>query len=447
MLESLIISKNKLIDWFIPDGTKINDSELYAKRRFIEAVMVIFVASFSGFLLNAFGIRDSFPSELAMINCIAILFMHKNRIRTLFIANIFVGFFYIALTYGVMNNSTGITFYFRWYIAIPMFSMLFINKNSTIFWSLLIILSHIGLFFYEFPINSPLDNQGRKLYFFTNTTIFYIILIMLIYVYSVGKEFISKKLMEEQKEIKKQAADLIIMQRELIEKNNVLKTYAHVVSHDLKSPIRSIRSFAELLKTTLLKKDIDDALINQQLSFINDNAIQMEELVSDILRYAELNNDRSREFRETNLNILLNQVISTLSDQSAVKNILIYQIDLPIIRLLPTQTKQIFQNLISNSLKFVDESRALKIEIFEEDHKDYVLFKIKDNGIGIRQEHLKDIFLPFKRFNSPSKYNGSGIGLANCAKVVKRHRGKIWAESVEGEGSTISFTLSKNMFT
>jgi signal transduction histidine kinase len=309
----------------------------------------------------------------------------------------------------------------------------------------MIMLSYLGLLFYEYPITSVLHDPEYKLFFFTDTLVFYSVILLLIYVYFVGKEFIDKKLIREQEAIKKQATDLIIMQRELLEKNNDLKTYAHIVSHDLKSPIRGIRSFAELLKTTLSKKGIDDVAIDQQLSFINDNALQMEELVTDILRYAELNNDRSREFREINLNILLNQVISSLNDQSAVKNILIYQTDLPIIRVLPTQTKQIFQNLISNSLKFVDDSRALKIEIFEEDHKDYVLFKIKDNGIGIRQEHLKSIFLPFKRFNSPSKYNGSGIGLANCAKVVKRHQGKIWAESIEGEGSTFSFTLSKNI--
>jgi light-regulated signal transduction histidine kinase (bacteriophytochrome) len=310
---------------------------------------------------------------------------------------------------------------------------------------LLIMLSTFAFFFVEYPVTSVLHDRAYKLFFFTDILVFYTLILLLIYIYNVSKIHIDEELIQEQKGIKKQAADLITMQTELLEKNNDLKTYAHVVSHDLKSPIRGIKSFAELLETTLSKKGIDDAELNQQLSFINDNALQMEELVTDILRYSELSNDSSREFKESDLNILLEQVITTLGDISMIKNILVLKTDLPILKVLPTQTKQIFQNLISNALKFADNSRALKIEISGEVQENFVLFKIKDNGIGIRKEHLTDIFLPFKRFKSPGKFNGSGIGLANCAKVVKRHQGKIWAESIEGEGSTFSFTLSKNI--
>lgn len=188
-----------------------------------------------------------------------------------------------------------------------------------------------------------------------------------------------------------------------------------------------------------------DGEIEEQLNFLQDNAVEMEELVTDVLRYAELSNNSAKEFKESDLNELLQQAIRSLPNPNKVKNIDIHQVDLPMVKVLPTQTKQIFQNLISNSIKFADNDRELKIDIFEEDHEDYVLFKFKDNGIGIREENLNDVFLPFKKFNSPSKYAGSGIGLANCAKVVKRHNGKIWAESVLGEGSTIIFTLSKKL--
>lgn len=445
MLCKINSAKNKIVDWFIVDNENIAYPELYVRRRFIEAVILVFSASLLGFILKVIGVRESFPTEFAMLVCGIVLWMYKKGVNDVFTGNIFIGFFYFALSYGLLFNQSEITTYFRWYIALPMFAMMFINKNSTLFWSIVIILTNVVLFFVKFPSSTILSDPYHKLYFFSDTGIFFLVLLLLLYIYYINKQFIDTRLESEQAEIKKQAQDLIAMQEELIEKNKDLQTYAHVVSHDLKAPIRGILSFSELLKITLHKKNVLDGEIEEQLNFLQDNAVEMEELVTDVLRYAELSNNSAKEFKESDLNELLQQAIRSLPNPNKVKNIDIHHVDLPMVKVLPTQTKQIFQNLISNSIKFADNDRELKIDIFEEDHEDYVLFKFKDNGIGIREENLNDVFLPFKKFNSPTKYSGSGIGLANCAKVVKRHDGKIWAESVLGEGSTIIFTLSKKV--
>lgn len=445
MFKSITQRTNKLIDWFIPESEKMEFSDLYVNRRFIEAIIVVVIVLLLALSLKIAGIRESFPSEIALAITLAILILNKIGVKKIITGNLFIGFFYFALSYGIVSNEIEITAYFRWYIVLPMFSMLFINKNSTLFWSALIILTNFALFYVDYPATTILHDYQHKLYFFSDTGIFFSFIMLLIYIYFISKDLIDQKLVSEQAAIKKQAANLIKMQRQLMEKNNELQTYAYVVSHDLKSPIRGILSFSELLKMTIAQRGLNDPEIDKQLSFISENAIQMEELVTDILRYAELSNDTSKEFKDTNLNELLSQTIKNIPFETKINKIAIHEIDLPIIKVLPTQTKQIFQNLISNSIKFAHSSRALEINIYEEDHDDYVLFKFQDNGIGIKEENLANVFLPFKRFNYQSTYSGSGIGLANCDKVVKRHHGEIWAESVLGEGTTISFTLSKKI--
>lgn len=107
------------------------------------------------------------------------------------------------------------------------------------------------------------------------------------------------------------------------------------------------------------------------------------------------------------------------------------------------QMVQLLQNLIGNSLKFTAEGRLPVIEFSVKEEKDYLLFTVSDNGIGIKSEYLEKIFVIFQRLHTRTKYPGNGIGLALCKRIVERHGGKIWCESVPNEGTTFHFTLPK----
>jgi signal transduction histidine kinase len=363
----------------------------------------------------------------------------SNRVA----GNVFIGFFFIALTYDLFTNVDEILAYFRWYVVLPMFALFFINRNSGLFWGGVILISTLGLYSYDFPNSAILSNPENKKSFFSDTITYYLTVIILIYIYYRGKEVISAQLIQERKEIKNKANDLLIMKDQLLEKNSELQTYAHVVSHDLKTPLRGILGFSEILKNELTKNKTLGEESGIHLDFIKNNALQMEELITDILRYSELSNNTSKEFKLEDLNDLLKQAISSFPNKQIKESVIIHQEELPYVPVLKTQTKQIFQNLISNSIKFTDKNRPLRIEITTKDYPNLVMFTFKDNGIGVKNENLEYMFLPFKRLNSQSRYNGSGIGLANCEKVVKRHKGTIWAESELGKGLTVSFTLSK----
>jgi signal transduction histidine kinase len=435
MYRHIIKKKNQFLDWLISEKSEISKATLYTHRRFVEAILLALVASIMGLVFKLMGIRENFPIELSILVCVIVLWMYR--------AYVFIGFFFIALTYDLFTNVDEILAYFRWYVVLPMFALFFINRNSGLFWGGVILISTLGLYSYDFPNSAILSNPENKKSFFSDTITYYLTVIILIYIYYRGKEVISAQLIQERKEIKNKANDLLIMKDQLLEKNSELQTYAHVVSHDLKTPLRGILGFSEILKNELTKNKTLGEESGIHLDFIKNNALQMEELITDILRYSELSNNTSKEFKLEDLNDLLKQAISSFPNKQIKESVIIHQEELPYVPVLKTQTKQIFQNLISNSIKFTDKNRPLRIEITTKDYPNLVMFTFKDNGIGVKNENLEYMFLPFKRLNSQSRYNGSGIGLANCEKVVKRHKGTIWAESELGKGLTVSFTLSK----
>lgn len=443
MFERIIKTKNQFLDWFITEKERISTLELYTRRRFIEAILLALIATSIGWLFKLLNIHQSFPNELGMLFCIMVLLIYRQSSNTILAGNIFVGFFYFTMTYDIIYSQSEIVTYFRWLLVLPVFSYLFINKNSGIFWVVTIILTTALLALYPFGSNSILANDRYRVYFASDSILYYSIFLTLIYVYFQRKELINQALKKEQIELDQKAQDLMRAQNQLLEVNEDLKTYAHVVSHDLKTPLRGILGFSEIIYTKVSSGEPLDEDNMIHLKFIKDNAVQMEELITDILRFAELRNNPSREFRAVDLNQLLDQSVKNFTQEEIQDSLIIHRIDLPKIKVIPSQIKQVFQNLISNSIKFAKENQAPKIEIFQEDKGAFIQFTFKDNGIGVEPENLEYIFLPFKKLNSPSKYSGSGIGLANCAKVVARHGGKIWAESRENEGLTIHFTILK----
>lgn len=230
-------------------------------------------------------------------------------------------------------------------------------------------------------------------------------------------------------------------QQKLIESNAELEQFAYVASHDLKEPLRTIGSFTQLLKRKLAPS-FDDST-SEYYQFIVDGIHRMSSLLDDLLALSKLN--RQVEIDKVDLSACVDRNLMNLNDAIKKSGGRVITSKLPVIYASEIQLNQLFQNLISNALKFRKLDTTPEIRIDCQEKKDHYVFSIKDNGIGIKQEFKEKIFIIFQRLNKKTKYEGTGIGLAICKKIVQNHLGKIWIESTYGEGTTFFFTISKKL--
>ncbi len=238
-------------------------------------------------------------------------------------------------------------------------------------------------------------------------------------------------------DIKKIEANLKSALEELQRSNKELEQFAYVASHDLQEPVRMVNSFSKLLIKRYGKSLDNDAA--DFLKFITEGASRMQLLITDLLKYSRVGS-QTKESSEVNLSDLLKSVISDLQFAIEESNAIVTYENLPLIKADPIQMRQVFQNLISNAIKFKNGTPP-QIQISAEKCNGEFLFKFKDNGIGIAPEFYNKIFIIFQRLHEREKYPGTGIGLTVCKKIIERHGGKIWVESEPGKGSTFLFTI------
>lgn len=226
---------------------------------------------------------------------------------------------------------------------------------------------------------------------------------------------------------------------ELTRSNEELQQFAYVASHDLQEPIRMVRSYVQLFAKKY-QSSIDEKA-DKYISYISEGSERMHNLIGDLLVISRVNS-KEKSFEELDLNKILSAVkvdLKLLIDETEAQ---IEYDELPTVHGDAVQLRQIFQNLISNSIKFRSESTPhIKITFNEKDNQ-YV-FAVKDNGIGINPKYFQQIFVIFQRLHTRDKYPGSGIGLSLCKKIIERHGGELWIESDEGAGSTFYFNLMK----
>jgi len=242
----------------------------------------------------------------------------------------------------------------------------------------------------------------------------------------------------EHREKKAQEEQLASYARELERSNKELEEFAYLASHDLQEPLRMVGSFLQLLQQRY--QDRLDGQANEYIYYAVEGAARMKRLINDLLNY-------SRTKREW----LIEQVDITCTVRDALQNLaasvnesgaVVHYENMPVLAADPGQMLQLFQNLIGNAIKFRKKDGKPVINISASKMNASWLFAVEDNGIGIHQQYSDKIFVIFKKLHGKERYEGTGIGLAIAKKIVERHGGKIWFESLPGQGTTFYFTLN-----
>ncbi len=236
-------------------------------------------------------------------------------------------------------------------------------------------------------------------------------------------------------------AELREKSKELEHINKELEQFAYVASHDLQEPLRTVSNFVGLLDEKYAGKT--DKETEQYFKFILNATARMRSLIKDLLDFSRVGKDIT--FAAFDCNELLKEVIAELDISINENAATINAAELPVLEGSRMAVKQLFQNLITNAIKFRKKNVAPELTITVEEKSAEYLFAFKDNGIGIDEQYKERIFVIFQRLHNTSEYPGTGIGLATCKKIVLLHNGKIWIESKLGEGSTFYFTISKNL--
>lgn len=254
------------------------------------------------------------------------------------------------------------------------------------------------------------------------------------------------QLYDSYKEIKRQKESIALakekvehLAKELERKNEELREFTSVASHDLKEPLRKVTTLSDRLNEALGPKK--DEKTKEFIDKIRVSTKRMNQLIDDLLKYAKVSSDET-PIENLNLKVVLDDVLSDLEISINESGGKINIDSLPNVEADKTQIHQLFQNLLSNSLKFRKKGRSPNIDIKSKViNKEFFEITVQDNGIGFDEKDADKLFKPFQRLHSKYEFEGTGIGTAICHKIVQRLGGDIKANSTPGKGSTFTITL------
>ena len=258
-------------------------------------------------------------------------------------------------------------------------------------------------------------------------------------VFDAQQEVVGTQVIFWDETARKQAEDALRQTAEALARSNrELEQFAYVASHDLQEPLRMVASYTQLLARRYT--DQLDTTAHDYVRFAVEGARRMQELINDLLTYSRVGT-QGKPFASTDCGQVLADTLANLKLVVEERRAVITHDRLPTLSADRGQLAQVFQNLISNALKFCG-TRPPRIHVGAECRDGEWCFRVTDNGIGIEPKYFDRIFLIFQRLHTRDEYPGTGIGLALCKKIVERHGGRIWVESETGKGSTFCFTLA-----
>jgi PAS domain S-box-containing protein len=243
---------------------------------------------------------------------------------------------------------------------------------------------------------------------------------------------------EAQTELIRSAAELEQRASELERSNTDLAQFAHAVSHDLSEPLRAISMYANLFAGRFGEQLDEEG--EQFLQTLTDGVGRMQTMIRDLLEYSRATT-ADQTFESVDLNTVAGDVLNVLADRIDATGATVTIGELPTLKGDASQLRQVLQNLISNSLKFVEPGTVPDITVSAELREDLWHVSVLDNGLGIEPRFQARVFIPFRRLNTQDQYPGTGVGLSIAKRIVERHGGTIWMDSRPGGGSVFSFTI------
>jgi light-regulated signal transduction histidine kinase (bacteriophytochrome) len=246
--------------------------------------------------------------------------------------------------------------------------------------------------------------------------------------------------------ISQETTDLKVMEKELRKqrdqlaaKNKELEQFAYIAAHDLQEPLRTVSGFAGLISEQY--EGTFDEVGQEMFYYLRTAADRMSLLIKALLDYSLIG--KERVFEDVDCSSIISDVLLDLEPRIQAANACVDVGELPCIQGVGAEFQVLFRNLLGNALKFARKGVPARVSVHAEESELEWLFSVRDNGIGIESQFLEQIFLIFQRLHPSHEFEGVGIGLAHCAKIVSLYGGRIWVESVVGEGSVFSFSIPK----
>jgi signal transduction histidine kinase len=440
--------KYKLFSYFLHPSFR---KSLIRNRK---ATILIFAHFFTIFALLSLLFLSETIEKVALIPAfcavplfVAALFYFKKKGGITVSGNI-LSIMWFATLLPILLNTGGINSCFMpWLYSIIFIMVLVENYVWATIWFSIATFTCIGIYvagrFYP-SINASVCNE-------TDAVISYVLVGLFMFlnliIFERNQVFVIRMFRRKNEELKNQKlalaknmAELKRVQEELTESNRELEIFAFAASHDLKEPLRMITMYTQLIERGL--KKVLDEQTKEYINYVTDGVRRMQLLLDNLLTYSLLGKNKQENIA-INLNEKLKKVLLNLTVAIEECDAKVVCFDLPKVMASPTEMIQLFQNIIANALKFRKSDTKPVIEICCVEEKNEFIFTISDNGIGIKKEDQERVFQLFTRLYSRAQYEGTGIGLATCKKILNKLNGKIWVTSTEGVGTTFHFTIPK----
>ena len=464
----------KLIDFFIPKTEKTSATYI-RQARILVSINLFFVLLAFSLKISLLFIEETngFPFFWSAVLIVVFLFFFKKKGNLLISGNLTAAFLYSLLMKVTLDSGGLYSDDLLWMLLIPLISFLLANKKSGIFWTFMLLSFVVYLFYLE--KNSEVSYLSQSLildstYYFTSLIFLFIAIVGVIYIYENEKSKFIQQLEVQQAILEKQKKELILQSKKLADakglveeynknlenkvvertfslakankelkrSNRDLEQFAYIASHDLQEPLRMVGNFVQLLDFEYSEK-IDDKG-KKYIQFAVNGVQRMSVLIEELLQYSFLNKKNEIQ-KDVSVETIIRQKILDLTPAIKKQDAQIILFNLPKkLCCSPNQIGIIFYNLINNALKFNESSPPI-IRISAEMTDKVCLFKIEDNGIGMDMKYQNKIFEIFKRLHRKEVYEGTGIGLALCKKIVLQQGGNIWFESEIGKGTIFYFTI------
>ncbi len=428
---------------------KLNFSNRKAKTLTALHIIFLLFSTIYIFLSQSVTEPSAIPVFLPLLGTLALVILFK-KVGNLSLSGNLACFLYFGILSTAAYSSGGLySDDLVWASITPVFAFLVINKRMGFFWLFAFCIC-TGVYYY-LEINSLISFREKTelfepIYFFISWILLVSVLSGVVYVYTQNETEMVQSLLKNKKELIKQGEELrkqteILRQKEqqLLKLNANLEHYAHAISHDLREPLRTVKSYTQLLNRSLGNKLGDkDGLY---MDFVLSGTDRMVHLLEDLLEFSRIS-EVNHEFVPVNLNDVVLLVVNNLNRKVRESGASItVEENLPLVKGTQSLLVIVIQNLVANAIKFRHVNREPKVNIYHKKEADRVVICVEDNGIGVAADYKEKVFELFNRLHTREKYDGSGIGLTTCGKIINSLGGEIWLESELGEGTTFMFSV------